>query len=254
MSERFHTLDAGVLVAPSILGCDLARLGDEVATVIPPPGAGDVRSPRGVADLIHIDVMDGHFVPNLTMGPAICASLRRARADVCLDVHLMVTDPGMFVEPFVGAGADHISFHLEAAGSVERAAGLAEQIRAAGAAAGVAISPDTPLSAWLDDPWSERLLAAVDLVLIMTVRPGFAGQRLISSSFEKVAALRTVFGSRKGRAPRLQVDGGIDLSSATVARANGADVLVAASSVFGVESGARASVIAGLRGGDAVRE
>jgi ribulose-phosphate 3-epimerase len=216
------------LIAPSILSADFARMGEECRGVLEAGG-----------DLLHVDVMDGHFAPNLTMGPDMCRALRRALPDVFLDVHLMVTHPGRFVEAFVKAGANNLTFHVEAVGANEIAP-LAERIRSLGATAGLAINPPTPLERILPH------LGAVDLALVMSVNPGFSGQSFLHDVLTKTRAIAL----RLGPWQRLEMDGGIGPDTATAVREAGCDVLVAASAVFGVAGPERAGVIGELRGGN----
>jgi len=200
-------------VAPSILSADFARLGAQVDEVM---AAG--------ARLIHCDVMDGHFVPPITFGPMVVAALREALpAEAVLDVHLMVERPERHVPEFLRAGADHISFHVEATPHVDYTIGL---IRAGGATAGVALNPGTAISALAVDP---------DLALCMTVNPGWGGQPFIGASLQRVRVLRELLGDTP-----VEVDGGIDATTAAQTRAAGATTFVAGSAIFGTDDPAAA--------------
>lgn len=213
-----------VRVAPSLLSCDLAHLADEIASV-----------EAGGADLLHFDVMDGGFVPNLTFGPILCAAARRCTA-LPLDVHLMVTRPETLIEPFVQAGANRVAVHAETVTHLHR---TLSAIRELGAIPGVALNPLTPLAA-LDELWRE-----VGFVLVMTVNPGFGGQRFIPTMTDKLARLDRL---RRERGPEVEiaVDGGVEAGNAAALRELGVDVLVAGTAVFGAPDRARA--IAQLRG------
>lgn len=208
--------------------------------------AGDVG-----ADLLHLDVMDGHFVPNLTMGPDMCRALRRALPDAMLDVHLMVTDPMQYVAPFAEAGADHVTFHVEPAIGITRSKGPVEgpplydpkdviaAIHARGMTTGIAINPPTEpdaLAPWLD---------LVDLVLVMSVNPGASGQKFIDMTLRTTSGLRRFL--RPGQ--RLQMDGGVSPENARSIREAGCDVLVAASAIFGKPIDERVEVIRMIREG-----
>ena len=210
------------LVAPSILSADFARLGEDCTAVL---DCG--------ADLLHLDVMDGHFAPNLTMGPALCKSLRTWCPDVYLDIHLMVENPMMYIESFVDAGANLCTGHIET--SVDPFE-LASAMHDAGLDAGLAINPPTEVEAIL--PYVE----AFDVILVMSVHPGFSGQAFIPEVLLKVQVIH----ERLRPDQRLQMDGGVGLSTCVACREAGCDVLVAASAIFG--SGDYGSAIAGLRG------
>jgi len=200
-----------VRIAPSILSADFAALGSGIAAV-----------ERGGADLIHVDIMDGHFVPNLTMGPPVVVSIRKV-AKVPLDVHLMIEDPDRYVEAFVRAGAAMISVHLEVLPHLHR---TIQYIKELGAKAGVAINPSTPVG------MLEEIAGDLDHVLVMSVNPGFGGQTFIPRTESKIQAVRALL-DRQGSAAAIEVDGGIDTSNAARVVAAGATILVAGSAIFG---------------------
>jgi len=199
-------------IAPSILSADFSDL------------AAAIHSVDAATDRLHIDVMDGHFVPNLTLGPSVVAAIRRCSAKF-FDCHLMLTDPGEYLGAFADAGADGCTVHVEVGGT----ASLIDQARALGLSVGLACNPDTPFEAMA--PWLEH----VDLVLCMTVFPGFAGQSFIESVLDKIAQVRAEI-DRQGLAVDLEVDGGIDHETAPRAVAAGANVLVAGSAIFSAPS------------------
>jgi len=218
---------APCFIAPSILSADFARLGDEVRSVI---AAG--------ADLIHFDVMDNHYVPNLTIGPLVCQALK-PHTTVPIDVHLMVKPVDRIVPDFAKAGASIISFHPEASEHVDRTIGL---IHDCGCKAGLALNPATPL-VWLD-----HVLDKLDLVLIMSVNPGFGGQSFITEALAKLKLARTridAVRARTGRDIRLEVDGGVKVDNIGAIAKAGADTFVAGSAIFG--SPDYAATIAAMR-------
>ncbi len=223
-----------VRLAPSILSADFAALGAAIAAV-----------ERGGADQIHLDVMDGHFVPNLTIGPAIVKAVRRSTA-LPLDVHLMVSNPDEFLEAFAAAGANSMTVHVEVLPHLHR---TIQAIKALGCRAGVAINPSTPPSAVAE------VAADLDVVLVMSVNPGFGGQSFIPRSESKVERVRALLQGAGSRAD-IQVDGGVDLGNAGLLVAAGATVLVAGSAIFDTpdpEAAARAIKARALDGAQAVR-
>jgi ribulose-phosphate 3-epimerase len=212
------------LIAPSILSADFARLGEEVDAVL----AAD-------ADVVHFDVMDNHYVPNLTIGPLVCEALRKHGVTAPIDVHLMVSPVDRLVGDFAAAGATYISFHPEASNHVHRTIGL---IREAGCKPGLVFNPATPLD------WLDHCLDDIDLVLIMSVNPGFGGQSFIRSSLDKLRAARQRIAA-SGREIRLEIDGGVKVENIGEIAAAGADMFVAGSAIFG--SGDYAATIASMR-------
>ena len=209
-------------IAPSILSADFSRLGEEIQAV-----------EAGGADWIHVDVMDGHFVPNITIGPVVTAGARRA-TDLPLDVHLMISNPDDYVDDFVKAGADWVTVHAEACTHLHR---TLARIGELGAKAGVALNPATPLSA------IEDVVEHLDLLLIMSVNPGFGGQSYITRSSDKLRRARAMLDAA-GSSAELQVDGGVGLSNIAEVAATGASVIVAGSAVYGYPEGATAGVSA----------
>lgn len=213
-----------VRIAPSLLAADFARLGEEVAAIA---AAG--------ADWLHLDIMDGHFVPNISFGPAVVKALRK-HADIPFDVHLMIAPADPYLAAFAEAGADLISLHPEAGPHLHRSL---QTIRSLGKKAGVVLNPGTPVAA------VEPVLDLCDLVLVMSVNPGFGGQSFIRSQLSKIAALRAMIDA-SGREIALQVDGGVTVETARDCIAAGADVLVAGTAVFGAKD--YAAAITALRG------
>ncbi|MFO8143307.1 MAG: ribulose-phosphate 3-epimerase [Dehalococcoidales bacterium] len=215
MSDR-----TGIKLAPSILSADFGRLGEQVA-----------EASRAGSDYIHVDVMDGHFVPNLTIGAPVVAAIR-PWTDLPLDVHLMIESPERQIKSFADAGADIITVHIEACSHVHR---VVQNIKELGIRAGVSLNPATPLDTL------KEILPELDLALIMTVNPGFGGQKFIMGMLDKISRLRAEI-DRKGLNTELEVDGGINKDTAPKAVQAGARVLVAGAAVFNTRSGIRESL------------
>jgi len=200
------------LIAPSILSADFARLGDDVQAVL---DAG--------ADIVHFDVMDNHFVPNLTIGPLLCNALKNYGIEAPIDVHLMVEPVDRIIPDFAKAGANYITFHPEASRHVDRSLGL---IRDEGCKAGLVFNPATPLT------WLEHVMDKVDMVLIMSVNPGFGGQKFIPAALDKLREARKLIND-SGFEIRLEIDGGVKIDNIGEIAAAGADTFVAGSAIFG---------------------
>jgi ribulose-phosphate 3-epimerase len=200
-----------IRIAPSILSADFAALGRDIAA-----------TERGGADLIHVDVMDGHFVPNITMGPPVVRAVKRV-ATRPLDVHLMIEEPDRYIEAFVAAGASMVSVHVEAVPHLHRTLAL---IRSLGAQAGAVINPSTPASAL------EAIAGDLDYAVVMSVNPGFGGQRFIPQSLEKIRRVRAVLSAAGSTAP-IEIDGGVDASNIEAIAAAGATIFVAGQAIFG---------------------
>ena len=194
-------------IAPSILSADFARLADEIAVI---KSAG--------VNIVHLDVMDGHFVPNITIGPPVIAKLRKY-SNLVFDAHLMISEPDKFAQTFIEAGANHITFHIEV---TEQAEDLIEKLHDLGATAGICLNPETPVEA------IEKVAPLCDMVLVMTVRPGFGGQKYIPEAAKKVVKVREIVGPDI----RVEVDGGIDPDTTLTVVSYGADTLVAGNAIF----------------------
>ena len=212
------------LIAPSILSADFARLGADVEAVL---DAG--------ADIVHFDVMDNHFVPNLTIGPLICDALRTYGIEAPIDVHLMVEPVDRLIPDFAKAGASYITFHPEASRHIDRSLGL---VREQGCKAGLVFNPATPLD------WLEHVIDKVDMVLLMSVNPGFGGQKFIPSSLQKLREARRLIDA-SGHDIRLEIDGGAKVDNIGEIAAAGADTFVAGSAIFGSDD--YAATIAAMR-------
>jgi ribulose-phosphate 3-epimerase len=199
-----------VIVAPSILSADFTRLGEQIAA-----------AERGGAGVVHVDVMDGHFVPNITVGPLIVKAVRRA-TKLPIDTHLMIENADRYIDAFVDAGANWVSLHVEALPHLERAVA---HLKSRGVRAGVVLNPGTPIGTL------EEILPAVDYVLVMSVNPGFGGQSFIPSSLDKIRRLKAMIAERGSKA-QIEVDGGIDARNVRDVAAAGGEVIVAGSAVF----------------------
>ena len=194
-------------VAPSILSADFARLADEIKQI---ESAG--------VKIVHLDIMDGHFVPNITMGPPVIAKLRKC-SSLVFDCHLMITDPDKYAQPFVDAGVNHITFHIEVTDNPKQ---LIEKLHALGVTAGICVNPETPVDA------IEKIAPLCDMILVMTVHPGFGAQKFMPEPAKKIAAIRKIVGPDI----RIEVDGGIDPKTAPIVVSYGADTLVAGNAIF----------------------
>jgi len=202
-----------IAIAPSILSADFSKLGEQIQAV-----------ERGGASLLHVDVMDGHFVPNITVGLPVIRSISRSTV-LTIDAHLMISEPGRYAEQFVSAGAQMVSIHIEADAHIHR---TLMGIKAAGALAGVVVNPATPISQL------EEALPVADYVLVMSVNPGFGGQEFIPTAIDKVRRLRRMIDER-GLSTRIEIDGGIDRANIAEVVAAGAEIIVAGSAIFGTD-------------------
>jgi ribulose-phosphate 3-epimerase len=211
-------------IAPSILSADFARLGEEVAAVL-----------QAGADIIHLDVMDNHYVPNLTIGPLVCRALRNYGIKAPIDVHLMIKPVDRIVPDFAEAGADYITFHPEASEHIDRTLQL---IRDSGCKAGLVFNPATPLD------YLDHVLDKLDMILLMSVNPGFGGQKFIPATLRKLQQVRKIIDA-SGRSIRLEVDGGVKTDNIAEIAAAGADTFVAGSAIFGAKD--YKAVIADMR-------
>ena len=194
-------------IAPSILSADFAKLADEIAEI---EAAG--------VNIVHLDVMDGHFVPNITIGPPVIAKLRKY-SKLVFDSHLMISEPAKYAEHFIEAGANHITFHIEAADEPEK---LIDRLHELGCTAGICLNPETPVEA------IEKIAPLCDMVLVMTVHPGFGGQQFIAEAAKKIVKVREIIGPEI----RIEVDGGIDVTTTPIVVSYGADTLVAGNAIF----------------------
>jgi ribulose-phosphate 3-epimerase len=236
------------IVAPSILSADFSNMETECKTVLCADAGGDA-GPEG-ANTLHLDVMDGKFVPNLTFGPDMIRAVRRSFPNVTLDVHLMVTDPADFIQSFADAGADHFVFHVEPSLGIMKSKGavtapphyevrdIAERVRTAGMSVGLAINPPTPVAA------IDEFLPEFDMILVMSINPGFSGQAFMEETLQTTRHIR----DRLNSSQRLEMDGGVSPANAQIVREAGCDVLVAASAIFGKPASERLGAIRALRG------